>query len=72
MNNCRHTYKTFLIYIIPLCPEHSLHIILLKTHSKDIILRGIFRKWGVDWIELAQNRDRWWALVNEVMKFRVP
>jgi hypothetical protein len=25
--------------------------------------------WGtVDWIQLAQDRDRWWALVNMVMK----
>jgi hypothetical protein len=22
---------------------------------------------GVDWIELAQDKDRWWALVNAVM-----
>ena len=27
---------------------------------------------GVDWIDLAQDRDRWWALVNAVMKLRVP
>jgi len=25
----------------------------------------------MDWIELAQNRDRWWALVNAVMKIWV-
>jgi hypothetical protein len=27
---------------------------------------------GMDWIDLAQDRDRWRALVNTVMKLRVP
>jgi hypothetical protein len=29
--------------------------------------------WGdVDWISLAQDRDRWRALVNSVLNLRVP
>jgi hypothetical protein len=27
---------------------------------------------GMDWIDLAQNRDQWKALVNTVMNLRVP
>jgi hypothetical protein len=27
---------------------------------------------GMDWIDLAQNRDQWKALVNTVMNFLVP
>jgi hypothetical protein len=34
-------------------------------------LRGI--RWaGMDWIELAPDRDKWRALVNTLMNLRVP
>jgi hypothetical protein len=28
--------------------------------------------WCMDWFHLAQDRDRWQALVNKVMNFRFP
>jgi hypothetical protein len=51
-----------------------------RDHSEDpsvdgrIMYRWIFRKWdgGIDWIDRAQDRDRWRALVNAVMNLRVP
>jgi hypothetical protein len=54
---------------------------LTRDHWEDpdldgrIILRWIFRKWEGgcgDWMELAQDRERWRALVSTVMNFRVP
>jgi hypothetical protein len=27
---------------------------------------------GVDWIDLAEDRDQWMALVNTVMNLRIP
>jgi hypothetical protein len=34
-------------------------------------LRGVV--WGgMDWIDLAQDRDRWWVIVNAVLNVRVP
>ena len=47
---------------------------MLNNHTGDrlgMVLKKVGR-WGMDWIELAQDRDRWRALVNAIMKLRVP
>jgi len=38
-----------------------------------ITLKLMFKKWdgGMDWIDLAQNRDRLQAFVNVVMNLRI-
>jgi hypothetical protein len=38
----------------------------IKTYLQEVGYRG------TDWIDLAQDRDRWWALVKAVMGLRVP
>jgi hypothetical protein len=41
----------------------------MNTNKMD--LREI--EWnGIDWIDLGQDTDRWKALVNTVMNFRIP
>ena len=39
-----------------------------------IILRWIFRELdvGMDWFEMARDRDRWRVFVNAVMNLRFP
>ena len=38
----------------------------IKMDPKEIIWEGL------DWIALAQDRDKWWALVNLVMNLQSP
>jgi hypothetical protein len=49
-----------------------------RDHYEDQHVGGwIILKWisgwdGIDWIDLAHDRDQWRALLNTVMKLRVP
>jgi hypothetical protein len=45
-----------------------------RRRWEDNIKMGLQEVGGdcVDWMERAQDRDRWRALVSTVMKFRVP
>jgi hypothetical protein len=46
----------------------------LRRRWKDIIKMNLqdVGCGGMDWIELAQDRDRWWVVVNAVMNLQVP
>jgi hypothetical protein len=59
------TYFEGLYFPVPLGrPRHRWED-NIKMDLKDV-------GWGVDWIELAQDRDGWRAVVNAVMNPRVP
>jgi hypothetical protein len=37
-----------------------------------ILRRFIYRWCDMDWVELAQDRDQWMAVVNMIMNIQVP
>ena len=63
---------------------YTVALIVVSTHwfwGGKLREAGNFAKLGVDgflvnkmgaWTDLAQDRDRWWAVVNAAMKLRVP
>jgi hypothetical protein len=65
--------------------RHAYRILVVKPERKRPLGRPT-RRWvdnlkidlreigwdGMDWIDLAQDRDQWKALVNTIMNLRVP
>jgi hypothetical protein len=55
-------------------PERKIPLGRLRRRWEDNIKMDIqeVECKGMDWIDLAEDRDRWRALVNAVMNLRVP
>jgi hypothetical protein len=66
--------------------KRNAYSILVGNPEEKRLLRRPRRRWldnikmdlreigcdGMDWIDLARNRDQLWALMNTVMNLRVP
>jgi hypothetical protein len=63
----RHWIFLYISSLLNRTPEKKIKGQIVKILDCDIIGFG-----DVDWIHLAQDRDRWQALVNMVMNLQVP
>jgi hypothetical protein len=62
--------------------RRGMHGILVRKPAEKGPLGRPRRRWvdniretgrgGMDWIDLAQNRDQWRAVVNTIMNLRIP
>jgi hypothetical protein len=61
-------------FLLPSIPEGKRPLGRPRRRGEDTIKRDLQEVGGGcgDWMERAQDRDRWRVLVNTVMNFRVP
>jgi hypothetical protein len=60
------SYPPYLETVSSICNLRTRHAVVTRDPRRDIGLGG------VEWIDLAQDRDQWRALVNTVINLRVP
>ena len=69
-------YVYLFLFVLSVLPPNDNSIAVSHNNNNNIIIIKMgLQEVGcgdLDWIELAQNRDRWPVLVNVVMNFRVP
>ena len=82
------SYSPFLLWLLVSCsnvviwwnlemegadPSDVLVNFCCVTSQKTLFLMPVYKLSGyMDWIGLAQDRDRWWRLVSAVMNLQVP
>jgi hypothetical protein len=70
MRNAAESFLALTELLVPIfkCMQYKNHV------GGWIILTWILREieWGgMDWIDLAQDRDHWWALENKIINLQV-
>jgi len=69
------------VHVARIGERRGVHRILVGKPEGKRLLGRPRRRWedninmdpqGMDWMDLAHDRDRWWAVVNAVMNFWVP
>jgi hypothetical protein len=68
VRNVQHTGERRSAYRVPVGKPEGKRLLVRPRHN----IYSIKRMRGVDWINLAQDRNKWQAPVNMVMNLPVP
>jgi hypothetical protein len=75
MGGAHDTYRGKEMYIQGFCGPEGKRPLERLRHRWDDNIKMVFQElgwWDVYWIDMDQNRGRWWPFVNAVMNLQVP
>jgi CRISPR/Cas system-associated protein Cas7 (RAMP superfamily) len=75
LNNCKFCVDIRAAYRVVVGKHEGNRLLGKLRHRREVNIKIDLQKvgrGGTDWIKLAQDRDRWQALVNAIMNLRAP